>query len=352
MLVSIIVPVYNVEKYITRCFNSIIKQSFANIECIFVDDCSPDNSIDILHGLINEYTGNILFRILRHEKNGGLSVARNTGIKSAKGEYLYFLDSDDEITEHCIQSLVTLVERYKNVDIVQGNTIKVPCGSYNQYDITQKHFPEYTDNYLWLKKHFLLFPRIPVNLWNKLIKYNFIIKNNLYFREGIIHEDEYWMFFAAKKIESMAFTTYYSYTHYLTSGSIMRSNNAIKSLQSWLIIIQDMLENIDMEVYHEERKYIYSVLRNRMYKIKTTAEYKQLLLEYQKNIRICARNACKSLDFISYLGLLLFLFPCQVYNNKFAKILSKLLLGNWKNIFSLDWYRLKWIRFRNGSRDK
>jgi hypothetical protein len=157
------------------------------------------------------------------------------------------------------------------------------------------------------------------------------------------------MFFIAKKIRTMAFTNNYCYIRYIIPGSIMHSDNAIKSLQSFLIIIQDMLENIDTEVFYEERKYIYSVLRSSMYKIKTTAEYQQLFLEYQKIIKICAKNACESFDFISYLGLLLFFSPCHVYNNKFVRILSKLLLGNWnwKNIFSLNWYRFNLTKFRN-----
>jgi glycosyltransferase involved in cell wall biosynthesis len=339
-----IVPVYNVEKYVARCFNSIIKQSFTNIECIFIDDCSPDNSFNILNDLVSKYNGNILFRIIQHERNKGLSGARNSGIKSAEGEYVYFLDSDDEITEHCIQSLVTLAEKYHNVEIVQGgDTLKDPGGSYDHY-IVQELFPEYTNDRLWLKKHFLLFPRIPGTVWNKLIKRSFIVENNMYFREGIIHEDEHWMFFAAKKIRRMAFTTHYSYIHYITPNSIMHSDNNIKSLQSWLLIIQDMLENIDMEVQREEKIYIYTVLRFRMYEIKTTVEYQQLLSAYRKIVRLCIKNARESFDIRCWTGLLLFFLPCQIYNSYICRILLRLLLGNWKNIFSLNWYAFKFQR--------
>ena len=103
--VSIIVPVYNVEKYINRCFESIINQRYTNIECIFVDDCSPDNCFEILNQRIAEYSGEIEFRIIRHIQNKGLSEARNSGTYQSSGEYVYYLDSDDEITQDCIQIL-------------------------------------------------------------------------------------------------------------------------------------------------------------------------------------------------------------------------------------------------------
>ena len=94
--ISIIVPVYNVEQYISRCIRSIIDQdnSHAIIECLFVDDCSPDNSIQIVRSIVDQYNGNIYFKILIHTENKGLSVARNTGIEAAKGDYILFVDPD------------------------------------------------------------------------------------------------------------------------------------------------------------------------------------------------------------------------------------------------------------------
>jgi glycosyltransferase involved in cell wall biosynthesis len=95
ILISIIVPVYNGETYLDRCFSSITRQSYKNIECLFVDDGSKDTSYKKLSEFTMNYSGNITFRIIRHEENKGLSAARNTGILNATGEYLYFLDADD-----------------------------------------------------------------------------------------------------------------------------------------------------------------------------------------------------------------------------------------------------------------
>ena len=104
MDVSIIIPVYKVEKYITRCIQSIMNQSCKNIqiECIIIDDCTPDASIDIVNGVLSGYKGDVKFIILRHEKNSGLSAARNTGIKASTGRYLMFVDSDDYITDDAV----------------------------------------------------------------------------------------------------------------------------------------------------------------------------------------------------------------------------------------------------------
>lgn len=96
--VSIIIPIYNVEPYILECLQSVDKQTIGDdIECILVDDCGTDNSVLVAEDFIKSYNGRVHFTLIHHQKNGGLSAARNTGIHAAHGEYLYFLDSDDTI---------------------------------------------------------------------------------------------------------------------------------------------------------------------------------------------------------------------------------------------------------------
>ena len=146
MKISIIVPVYNVELYIKECFESIAAQTYkGEIECIFVDDCGQDDSVAILEKLIAEYHGPIQFSIVHHEHNKGLSGARNTGIRKAKGDYLYFLDSDDTITPDCIEKLVMLVEKYPGVEMVQGST----KSKYSFFHITPSSAPEYSGKFLF-----------------------------------------------------------------------------------------------------------------------------------------------------------------------------------------------------------
>jgi len=94
--VSVIIPVYGVEKYIERCIRSLFEQTLDDIEYIFVDDCTPDNSISILRKVLSEYPNREKqVKILHHEKNKGLAQARQTGLKIASGEYIAHCDSDD-----------------------------------------------------------------------------------------------------------------------------------------------------------------------------------------------------------------------------------------------------------------
>ncbi|MFV0507369.1 MAG: glycosyltransferase family 2 protein [Bacteroidales bacterium] len=265
MKVSIIIPVYNVEPYIERCFDSVVAQSYNNkrIECLLIDDCSPDNSYGILEKNINAYQGEINFKIIRHSKNKGLSGARNTGIDNASGEYLYFLDSDDVIDDRCFEVMMSLVDKYPQVEIVQGNSSRIPKLENDWRELEGKGFPEYADKHLWIKKHCFKEPRITVNATNKLIRKDFIIENNLYFKEGIIHEDEHWTFFVAKHLSKIAFTTHYTYLQYVVPGSIMQSSaNAEKSIRDNLIIIKDCVENIDSILPIEQQRFIFNYLRS------------------------------------------------------------------------------------------
>ena len=127
--VSIIIPVYNVEKYIERCLRSVISQTYSNIECILVNDGTPDRSFEIAKEFINKYNhkekSNIDFILIEHEHNKGLSEARNTGVRASTGEYVYFLDSDDAIMPEAIKDLVQTVERNKRPDVIYGSTLLI-----------------------------------------------------------------------------------------------------------------------------------------------------------------------------------------------------------------------------------
>ena len=121
--VSIIIPIYNVEKYVAECLNSVFSQTYdhSKIECIIVDDCTPDKSMDVVNKIIGEYNGEMTFITHQHKENKGLSAARNTGISIATGEYLYFLDSDDYIYPNSLELLMEGVEKNKDIDMVVGN---------------------------------------------------------------------------------------------------------------------------------------------------------------------------------------------------------------------------------------
>lgn len=179
-LVSVIVPVYNVETYLERCLNSILNQTYNNIELIIVDDGSTDQSPEI----IKKYTNSA---IIISQKNKGLAGARNSGLKQAHGKYICFVDSDDYLYEEAISSLVHNIE-HCNTDMA--------CGLATTHDIKGNCFPvikKFNVKTLHEKNDIiinsLLVDNIKCSVWAKLFKAKVILDNNCYFPEGQINED-------------------------------------------------------------------------------------------------------------------------------------------------------------------
>ena len=174
---SIIIPVYNVEAYIEECLASVVAQSDAkaNIECIIVDDCSPDGSMDIVRRFVDNYQGAVLFRTLRHEVNRGISAARNTGVEAATGDYVFFIDSDDYLMEHGLKTLVDGLLANPDADVVQGNSLF----------LDKKAYSKRQEPIVLLSKKERLGALVnlifPVNPWNRLIRRNVLINNHIYF---------------------------------------------------------------------------------------------------------------------------------------------------------------------------
>ena len=121
MKISIIVPIYNVEEYILNCLSSIVNQKkiVHSVECILVDDHGQDNSMQLAKHFIEEYSGDVEFKIVVHERNRGLSVARNSGLSECMGDYILFLDSDDTLPEDSLYNLSKPLEFY-HYDFVLG----------------------------------------------------------------------------------------------------------------------------------------------------------------------------------------------------------------------------------------
>lgn len=219
--ISIIVPIYNVEKYILKCLESVSVQTFkGELECILVDDCGTDDSIAIAQDFISAYQGPIAFKIIHHKNNRGLSAARNTGIKEAKSDWLYFLDSDDWIEPDCIDSLYAFVEKYPDVQMVQAGANVIGNG-YKWMDFTDKKLPEYSNNPQWISK--VLLQRFTLNMtaWNKLIRKNFVDENNLLFAEGYIHEDEIYNVDLARTLCRIAVCYRNTYDYRIRPNSIV-----------------------------------------------------------------------------------------------------------------------------------
>lgn len=186
-LVSIIVPVYGVERFITRCAKSLFEQSYENIEYIFVDDHSLDNSTRILKELIELYPyRKKQIRIIRHVCNRGLAATRNTGLDNAHGDFIVHIDSDDYVNKDYISLFVNKQEE-TDADIVVGQVFSVYKNKEKATPLSQyKTKREYLDDILSRKTY--------TNIWGKFIKRSLYEENNIRNVEGINNSEDYQVF--------------------------------------------------------------------------------------------------------------------------------------------------------------
>ena len=190
-LVSIIIPVHNTEQYLKQCLNSVINQTFKDIEIIIINGCSTDNSYNI----INEFKlqDNRII-IINLETDIGIGVVRNKGLKIARGKYISFIDSDDWVKPNYIEFLYNTIKKY-NVDFVSaGHTI---------YDNNTSAFSENKNPMIFLKQHTfydfiindedikkqLLLDPPSIYVWSKIYKRDFLLSNNIYFKTKFFEDN-------------------------------------------------------------------------------------------------------------------------------------------------------------------
>lgn len=237
--ITIIIPIYNVEQFIISCLQSVVSQTMNDgIECILVDDCGKDNSMELAESFVNKYIGTIQFSILHHDKNLGLSEARNTGMKAAKGDYIFFLDSDDEISKDCMEILYSHVLQHPTIDVVEGTSIKEVCDSLGIRDI-------YTENQRIIKSYLLTYNGQIISAQRRLMRRKLIEQHKLSFQKGIIHEDNMWTFFLAKFVKSMAFSFENIYFHRYNPNSITNNINIERECNAYKTLIETFSNNID-----------------------------------------------------------------------------------------------------------
>lgn len=208
--ISVIVPIYNVEKYIKRCIESLVNQSYKNLEIILVDDGSPDNCPKICDDYADKY-GNIK---VVHKKNGGLSDARNAGMEIATGEYISFIDSDDYID----------LETY-DITIKKMLETNSEIGAFNilLFSDDELH-PDLSDKFEIMNSEQAIENtiddiKVKTNAWNKIYKANTI--ENLKFPVGRLNEDEFFTFKALGKANRIVYLYRQCYYYYQRPNSIM-----------------------------------------------------------------------------------------------------------------------------------
>lgn len=234
--VTVIVPVYNVEEYLERCLDSILKQSFLDFELICVNDCSPDSSQKILERYEKDYPDKV--KVMENERNLGLGKTRERGMEQAKGRYIMFIDSDDYIREDYLETYLTRMEE-TDVDVVIGGYIRDIGGKLKEHKVSESDWSLVT---------------YPIAC-AKMFKKSFLIDNMLEFPEIRCGEDIYFSMSVYYHNASYVTMDYAGYYYYFNPKSITGSMNYEKNHEQFVAeIFRTFLENYDIKELPEEKQ--------------------------------------------------------------------------------------------------
>lgn len=251
--ISIVVPIYNVEKELDRCVQSLMHQTYKRIEIILVDDGSPDKCPI----MCDEYAKQDERIKVIHKKNGGLSEARNFGLNKASGEYVMYVDSDDYLQLDACEQLMASAK--DDVDFIVG-VIKEVCGD----TITYQKRTNLESGKVYDAKEFIIesiktnefYAPAVLNLYNR----KFLLDNKLYYKVGYYFEDHQILprlYLSAKKI---SYIDYPFYNYIIREGSIMNSLNSKKKVDISLTIWREWFETLKTVKDKGLQRYMYGIL--------------------------------------------------------------------------------------------
>ena len=253
-MISVIIPVYNVEKYLHVCLNSVISQEYQNFEIICVEDCSTDSSMEILEYFVLKDSR---IKILKNEHNMGPGFSRNRGLNEANGKYILFLDGDDWISSNILQHLVKQSET-NDLDVLIFKSIvyydeQQDFGMENYYDMEfLEEFEDKVFNHFDLDKSRLFsIPNVP---WNKFYRKSFLDENNIGFpNENLIHEDNPFYCKVITSAKRISFTDTYFYNRRRRLDSITTLNNEklFDNIDIVYLILDVFLDNEQLYLYYK-----------------------------------------------------------------------------------------------------
>ena len=267
--VSVIIPMYNAEKYIGECLNSILAQTFTNFEVIVVDDYSTDNGAAIVESYMPKFNGKL--KLLRTEKNSGsAAVPRNDGLMISRGKYAFFVDGDDVLTKNALEKLYSTMESFDgelifctrnylmNENGLEIKEVRIPLDHFEEkivlYEDFTKRVDDMVQNQFW---------REP---WRSFCRRDFLIENKIFFPHIRSGEDVVWfyaLFFYVKKILLMTEPIYF---YRQSEDSVMRAKRSPADyLNYWLNPVIIGLKTLEshfrkIEFFQQNPQYKYAVL--------------------------------------------------------------------------------------------
>lgn len=299
MLISVIIPVYNVEEYIEECLNSVLSQTLTNIEIIIVNDGTKDNSIE----KVLKYDDNRI--VILNKENGGLSSARNEGLKIAKGKYTYFIDSDDFLLDNkCLEEMYEIAEKDSS-DIIVGNGYKY----YSENNMKELYrdrriFKRSVMNSKDFLIEFINSNSMQIPVYYNMYKTDFLKQNNLFFKVGRIHEDQEFItraFLLSDKV-SIYPKSFYAYRQ--REGSIMSGTKKDLSVQHTIKNCFELERYYNKNVNDTElKKVLLNKLVSQMLYSFSNAEYQNIDEEYKSFL---LRNSYNVKNKAKVIGFILF----------------------------------------------
>ena len=237
--ISVIIPVYNVEKYLRQCLDSVVNQTLKDIEIICVNDGSPDNSLAIL----KEYAQNDNRIKIINKQNGGLSAARNSGLEIATGEYIGFIDSDDWIEPETYELALKTMNDY-HPDLVCWGAKAVAEDDFSDYKRLEEQQKYNTIKLEGLKKfNSELYDYVSVTVWNKLFKAKIIKDYNILYPVGVNNEDDAFTIKYLLHCNNVYFINQYLYNYLQRESSFM---GTCKDFTHYIYLFKDIYEH-----YHQ-----------------------------------------------------------------------------------------------------
>lgn len=241
--ISVIIPIYNVEKYLRECLDSIVNQTLKDVEVICVDDGSPDHSAEIASEYVAKYSN---FKLI-HKENGGLSSARNAGLDIAHGQYIYFLDSDDYLERNALKELHTRAVA-DDLDMVYFNAVPFADGEglEQTHSVYRKDYDRQGD-YSGVHTGQAMFAMMRKNrefLGSScfyITRRSLIEENGLRFYDGIIHEDNLFTFQCTILARRVGYSDRKYYNRRLRSGSTMTMRKSMQNVEGYLVSYSEML---------------------------------------------------------------------------------------------------------------
>ncbi len=234
--ISVIIPVYNVEKYLRACLDSVLAQSFSDYEIICINDASTDGSSEILEHYNAEYKK---IKIFHHAKNKGLSVTRNTGMQQAQGKYIFFLDSDDVIAHENVLKQLYFVAENNRLDILYYNFTKLYKGGIEKNGLETAGISRCVQTGMQWFCDSCKNQRLELMACRHFLRRDFLVEHGIDFFDGILHEDMIFSFRCVLKAKRVMEIEECCYVYRQHESSITSSQNRRRE-QSMYIVLSEV----------------------------------------------------------------------------------------------------------------